>query len=93
MNKFILLGYTSGILAVAHNEALTLADLPADLPKYIIDGRDDKTEITQAAGSEFYICYVNEDLNKWEYELLHNEKLVISFESVTERVWIDFMNF
>ena len=71
MHKFILIGSTTGILVneqkAASDDAILLTQ--ADLPKYMIDGINDHTAITQAVGSEFYICYVNDDVNKWEYEL------------------------
>ncbi len=72
MHRFILLGSATSLLvkdqqkAASDDDAILL--IQADLPKYIIDGSSDSTAITQAVGSEFYICYVNDDVNKWEYE-------------------------
>ncbi len=54
--------------------------------RYVIDGMNEFTPITQAVDSEFYICYVDDSNNKWEYALLNNDKdgySVISFVLTT----------
>ena len=53
------------------------------------------TTITQPVGSEFYVCYVDDPQNKWEYELINNDKdgyQVITYVSLTHNITIDEVN-